>query len=236
MDPEKKMDDDPFGIDGGSDENDVPHPSGPEQNGSDGGGSSSPPVPPGKRGRRRMPPARKVAYSAIGAALSVVMITIAAWLPVTVAPLVLISVCYNIVAEKCGIGYGLITMVVSVALGFLCSAANIAVLVLIAVVFVPYSLLCMLIRRLDYRRVPSAIVRLIVVAAFAALEVLVVYNIGNALVGVNDYVDLANIISFIAGGNFGIGYTMVTLLAVVLFVLVDLVYVYFCRRIVTKLK
>ena len=236
MDPEKKMDDDPFGIDGGSDENDVPHPSGPEQNGSDGGGSSSPPVPPGKRSRRRMPPARKVAYSAIGAALSVVMITIAAWLPVTVAPLVLISVCYNIVAEKCGIGYGLITMVVSVALGFLCSAANIAVLVLIAVVFVPYSLLCMLIRRLDYRRVPSAIVRLIVVAAFAALEVLVVYNIGNALVGVNDYVDLSNIISFIAGGNFGIGYTMVTLLAVVLFVLVDLVYVYFCRRIVTKLK
>ena len=236
MDPEKKMDDDPFGIDGGSDENDVPHPSGPEQNGSDGGGSSSPPVPPGKRSRRRMPPARKVAYSAIGAALSVVMITIAAWLPVTVAPLVLISVCYNIVAEKCGIGYGLITMVVSVALGFLCSAANIAVLVLIAVVFVPYSLLCMLIRRLDYRRVPSAIVRLIVVAAFAALEVLVVYNIGNALVGVNDYVDLANITSFIAGGNFSIGYTMVTLLAVVLFVLVDFVYVYFCRRIVTKLK
>lgn len=205
----------------------------PESSGGEAPGSGGQPRPPRKK---RLPPARKVAYSAIGAALSVVMITVAAWLPVTVAPLVLISICYNIVSEKCGIGYGIITMLVSVALGFLCSAANVAVLVLVAVVFVPYSLLCFFICRLDYKGVPRTVARMLIVAAFAALEVLIVYNIGNALITVNDYVDLSGIISFIAGGNFALGYVMVTLIAVVLFVLVDFVYVYFSRRIIAKLK
>ena len=191
---------------------------------------------PGRRRRRKFPPARKLAYAAIGAALSVVMIAIAAWLPVTVAPLVLVSISWNVVAEKCGPLYGLLSMAAGVTLGFLCSAANIAMLVLVAVVFVPYSLFCMLAKRLDYRTLPKSVVRILLIAAFAALEVLIVYNLGNALVGVNDYIDIARLISAAAGGNFALGYAMITLIAVLAFVLIDFVYVYFSRRILSKLK
>ena len=108
-----------------------PFGSAPESSGGEAPGSGGQPRPPRKK---RLPPARKVAYSAIGAALSVVMITIAAWLPVTVAPLVLISICYHIVSDKCGIGYGVITMLVIAALGSLCSAANVAAPLLVAAV------------------------------------------------------------------------------------------------------
>lgn len=185
------------------------------------------------RRKRRLRPSQKVTYSAIGAALSVVMITIAAWLPVTVAPLILISLCYNIVAERCGIGYGLATMAVSVALGFLCSAANVVVLVLLAVTFVPYSLICMPLKRFGYGTVRGAIIRIVCVAAFACLDTFILYSLGNFIIG---YIDIAEIIERIAGGNFALGYTAVTLLAVVIFVIVDLIYVFVGRRIAAKLK
>ena len=193
----------------------------------------------GRRGgKRKLPPARKTAFAAISAALAVVMITIAAWLPVTAAPLLLVSVSWNLAAEKCGIGYGIASVLASVALGFLCSAANVAVLVLVAVVFVPYSLLCTLLSRLHvgYGRVPTAVIRVLSVAAFGALEVFIVYNIAGALAGVNEYVDIGSIISFIAGGNFAAGYIGVTVAAAVIFVLVDVVYCYFFRKVLDKIQ
>lgn len=183
--------------------------------------------------RRGLKTSQKVTYSAVGAALSVVMITIAAWLPVTVAPLVLISLCYNLVAEKCGIGYGLATMAVSVLLGFLCSAANVVVLVLLAVTFVPYSLMCMPLRRFGYKDLRGAVIRIVCVAAFACLDTFILYSLGNFIVG---YLDIGAIIERIAGGNFALGYAAVTLFAVVAFILVDVIYVFVGRRIASKLK
>lgn len=191
---------------------------------------------PRRRRPRKLPPSRKIAYSGICTAIAVIMIAVASWLPVTVAPLVLVALSWNVVADKCGIGYAFISMAASVALGFLCSAANIAVLVLIAVAFVPYSLLCMLMRRLDYGNIFRSVVRIICVAAFAALEVLIIYNLGNALIGVNEYVYLGSVISAAAGGNFALGYAIVTLIGIFAFVLVDFVYVFLSRRIITRLK
>ncbi len=183
--------------------------------------------------RRRLRPSQKVTYSAIGAALSVVMITISAWLPVTVAPLVLISLCYNIVTERCGIGYGIATIAVSVTLGFLCSAANVVILVLLAVTFVPYSLLCMPLARFGYSRPRDVAVRVSCVAAFACLDVFLLYKLANFIL---EYINLYEIIDRISGNNFAVGYTVLTLISVVIFIIVDVIYVFIGRRIVSKLK
>ena len=188
------------------------------------------------RRRRGLPPARKTAYAAIGTALSVVMITIAAWLPVTIAPLVLVSVCWNIVADKCGTLWALLTIAASLALGFLCSALNVVVLALVAVAFVPYSLLCMLLRRFVYGGVRHTVVRIVCVSALAALEVLALYFVCGALAGAADYADIAGLAETLGAGNFALGYAMLTLVAVVIFVLVDFMYVRFVRALVGKLK
>ncbi len=221
--------DDPFGEGGGSD-----------RFGESGGGKKGDPHGGGKgRGdKHRLPPTRRLAYAAISAALSVVMITIAAWLPVTAAPLLITNISWNAAMEKCGFGYGLMSMIASVALGFLCSAANVAVLVLVAVVFVPYSLLCYGLSRagVDYKRALKAVLRAVIIAAFGALEVLIVFKIAGALTSVGDYVSIDGIISFIAGGNFALGYFAVTLAVMVIFILVDLIYCYFFRRVLDKLK
>ena len=221
--------DDPFGEGGGSD-----------RFGESGGGKKGDPHGGGKgRGdKHRLPPTRRLAYAAISAALSVVMITIAAWLPVTAAPLLITNISWNAAMEKCGFGYGLMSMIASVALGFLCSAANVAVLVLVAVVLVPYSLLCYGLSRagVDYKRALKAVLRAVIIAAFGALEVLIVFKIAGALTSVGDYVSIDGIISFIAGGNFALGYFAVTLAVMVIFILVDLIYCYFFRRVLDKLK
>lgn len=236
---------DPFGDRGGDPSGDTGNGSDPF--GSDGndpfggdGGKKGDPHGGGKgRGdRRRLPPTRRLAYAAISAALAVVMITIAAWLPVTAAPLLITNISWNAAMEKCGFGYGLMSMIASVALGFLCSAANVAVLVLVAVVFVPYSLLCYGLSKacIDYKRALRAALRTVIIAAFGALEVLIVFKIAGVLTGVGDYVSIDGIISFIAGGNFALGYFAVTLAVMIIFILVDLVYCYFFRRILDKLK
>jgi len=218
---------DPFGEGGGSD-----------RFGDDGGKKGDPHGRKGRGDKRRLPPTRRLAYAAISAALSVVMITIAAWLPVTAAPLLITNISWNAAMEKCGFGYGLMSMIASVALGFLCSAANVAVLVLVAVVFVPYSLLCYGLSRagVDYKRALKAVLRAVIIAAFGALEVLIVFKIAGALTSVGDYVSIDGIISFIAGGNFALGYFAVTLAVMVIFILVDLIYCYFFRRVLDKLK
>lgn len=219
---------DPFGEGGGSD-----------RFGDDGGKTGDPHGGGKGRGdKHRLPPTRRLAYAAISAALSVVMITIAAWLPVTAAPLLITNISWNAAMEKCGFGYGLMSMIASVALGFLCSAANVAVLVLVAVVFVPYSLLCYGLSRagVDYKRALKAVLRAVIIAAFGALEVLIVFKIAGALTSVGDYVSIDGIISFIAGGNFALGYFAVTLAVMVIFILVDLIYCYFFRRVLDKLK
>ncbi len=191
-----------------------------------------PDKPHPKRKIRNLTDGRKLAYSSTAAAISIVMTVLTCYLPITVAPLVMISLCYNIVMERCGLSYGIMTIVTSVGLGFLCSAANIAVLLMVAVVFVPYSLICAAIRKFDYSTIKTACLRIAVVSVFAALDVLFVFLLG-ALVA--DYADIASLISRI-GNNFALGYIFVTLIAVLLFVCIDWLFVRLSKTIVKRLK
>ncbi len=124
------------------------------------------------------------------------------------------------------------TIIASVGLGFLCSAANIAVLFIIAIVFVPYSLICAAIRRFDYSTVKSACVRIVVISAVAALDVLFIYLLGGF---VANYADITSLISRI-GNSFALGYILVTLVAVLLFLCIDWLFIRLGKIIVKKLK
>lgn len=185
-----------------------------------------------KKKKKKVSQGRKVAYTAVGAALSLVMITLTCYLPLTVAPLVMISLCFNIVAEKCGIGYGVLCMAVSVGLGFVICIGAIAVMLIVVVVFVPYSLVCVLLRKLDYSSLKKTLIRIGVVTAFAALETFFVYLLGSLIVG---YVDFMAIIDKF-GGVFAVGYLLITLIVIALFVAIDWMYVTVGKVIIKHLK
>lgn len=195
-------------------------------------GGPSAPEPPRKKRRRRLSSGRKIAYAAVGTAIAVVMMVLTCYLPVTVAPLVMISLCYNIVSDKCGLGYGIMTILASVGLGFLCCMANIGVMLVVVIVFVPYSLICLPMKKLDYSSPKKAFARIAVISVFAALSVLFVYLLGGLVAG---YVDLGSLMANI-GSSFALGYIVVTLVAVVLFVCVDLLFISVGKQIVKKLK
>ena len=197
-----------------------------------GGPQELSPGPPRRKKKRKLSNGRKISYAAVGTAIAVVMMVLTCYLPVTVAPLVMISLCYNIVSEKCGLGYGILTILASVGLGFLCCIGSIGVMIVVVVVFVPYSLLCLPMKRLDYSSVKKAAIRIVIIAAFAALAVQFVFLLGANVAG---YIDLAALMSDI-GGSFAIGYIVVTLVAVILFVCIDLLFINVGKQIVKKLK
>lgn len=199
-------------------------------------GKEAPPPerkPERPRKKRSASRSRRVAYAAVGTAISVVMMVLTCYLPLTVAPLVMISLCYNVVTDKCGVGYGIMTVLASVGLGFLCCAANVAVLLIVVIVFVPYSALCLLLGRLrlDYGGVRKALIRGVSIAAFAALEVLFIYLLGGI---VADFIDLAGLMSAI--GSLAVGYVVVTLLAIVVFLCIDFLFIAMGRQITRRLK
>ncbi len=190
------------------------------------------PEPKASPKKKKVSPGRKIAYSAVGTALSLIMIALTCYLPLTAAPLVMISLSFNIVTEKCGLGYGIMCMLASVGLGFVICIGAIGVMLIVVVVFVPYSLLCVFLRKLDYSSVKKALLRMPIIAAFAALETFFVWLLGSVVVG---YVDITGIIQRI-GGAFAAGYIVVTLIAVLIFEAIDWMFVTFGKAIVKKLK
>lgn len=185
-----------------------------------------------KKKKKKASQGRKIAYTAVGTALSLVMIALTCYLPLTVAPLVMVSLCYNIVAEKCGIGYGILCMMASVGLGFVVCIGAIGVMLIVVVVFVPYSIICVFLRKIDFSSIKNTLIRIGIIAAFAALETFFVYLLGSLIVG---YVDFGAIIDKI-GSAFAVGYLVITLIVVVLFIAIDWMFVTFSKIIVKKLK
>ena len=191
-----------------------------------------PPAKPIKKKKRKNTPARNVAITGTLTAISVVMMALTCYLPLTIAPLVVISLCYNLAFEKCGVPYGVMGILASVGVGFLVCAANVEILLIVTVVFVPYSLLSLLMRKLDYSTMKKAIVRIVIVTAFGALEVLFVYLLGALVAG---YIDLSGIIGKI-GGEFALGYVIITLISIIIFVCVDLLFMRLVKQIAKSLS
>ena len=178
---------------------------------------------------------RKTAYSAVATALSLAMIFLTAFVPVmTVAPLLVTALAWNVVLDKCGVGYGLLTMVATIGLGFLTVlGAGYAVMIIIGVVFVPYSLLAYFIKPLTYDKVWTVAVRLVIMAVFASVALVCLYFTADFIMS---YIKLASLMSTLGGGNFAVGYLIVNLIAVAAVIGIDFMYLTLRAYIIKRLK
>lgn len=182
--------------------------------------------------RKKPPTSRKITFAAVGAAIIVVMMVIVSYLPLTVAPLIGVALSAVVVCDKCGIGYGITALLVGTGLGFLCGALNVAVLLIVLVIFYPYTIMCVLMRKLDYRNLKSAFIRLIILCVFAALSVLFMYLLGGL---VADYSDINGIIEKM-GMSFGAAYIIITIIAILIFICIDYIFMQLSKQIVKHLK
>ena len=128
---------------------------------------------------------RRVTYSAVCTAIAVSVILISQFSPMRIVPLILASLAFYIAFVRCGVIYGAVTVAVSVIICFFVSGITTTFLFL-CIVFAPYALIAFFMRKLSYRVMWQAVVRLAVTAAFFAvcfvvMVLLVDYIAGTSL-------------------------------------------------------
>ena len=113
----------------------------------------------------------------MGAAVSAVCVFLTnfGWLKVSL--LMFAALCYFIVCVKCGIGYGIADIFVSMLVAFFALGITplSSAFLLNALIFAPFSLLCYFIRKLYYTKWQTAVLRLVIMAAFANLSLVGVW-------------------------------------------------------------
>lgn len=170
----------------------------------------------------QLKPSKKIAYSAVAAAIAVVASVITVFLPVKVMPLVLASFCFFLALVKCGVVYGLLTAAATVLITFLAGGLSTS-LIFLCVTFVPYSLICLLMRRFDYKKWSSALIRAAAAIVFINLSFAAVYFIAK-------YVVLDGFDVLAAVGK--AGYLIAALLVSAVAVLTDFLFVQ-CDAVIT---
>ncbi len=115
---------------------------------------------------------RKITYSAVCVAIALVVILVSRFTPARIVPLIIAALSFYIAFVSSGAVYGIITIAVSVTLCFFITGLGTTFLFL-CIVFAPFSIVAYLLRKLNYKIMWQAIVRLAVNAAFFCLAFVV---------------------------------------------------------------
>ena len=125
---------------------------------------------------------KKIAYGAICTALSVVVVIATAFTPVKIVPLIFVSLCLYIAFTRCGVLYGIVTALATVALSFALTGVSLSFVALVAL-FLPYAVVAFLMKKLTYDKLSHAIVRLVVSALIFALAFVIIVNLVDIVAG-----------------------------------------------------
>ncbi len=177
---------------------------------------------PDKRFEKAEKQSARIAYAAAGTAIAIIASVVTVYLPVRIMPLVLAAFCFFLVHTKCGIVYGSISAAATVLVTGLCGGIC-SSLVLLAVCFFPYSLVCIPLRRFDYRSVGGALLRAAVSIVIVNIAFVVVYFVAK-------YTVLGGIDVMEAVGK--LGYLIIALVASAVAVITDVLFV-LCDKVIT---
>ncbi len=166
---------------------------------------------------------KKITYSAVCVALSVVVVIVSHYAAMVV-PLVIASLCAYIAFCRCGITYGVITTVATAAIAFFICGIT-ATFIFLGTLFLPYAIVAYLMRRLSYKVFWQAIVRIVVsVTAFVTFFVLIVL--------LTDFITGAAISAVIGK----IGLPLTATIVGVITLPVDLFFTYAAEKIIKLMK
>lgn len=119
---------------------------------------------------------RKITYSAVGAAIAAILVVLTnfGWLKVSL--LMGAALSYYIVMDKCGVWYGLATVLVSLIVAVsLGGVMSFSAFILDGLIFAPFAVLSYFIRKLYYTNWKTALLRLGIMIVFANLSLCAVW-------------------------------------------------------------
>ena len=125
---------------------------------------------------------KNITYSAICVALSVVSIILSRYTPAQVVPLALSSLCVYIAFKKCGVIYGALSVIATVAIAFFLCGISITFVFLCAL-FMPYSIIAFLMQKLSYKVMWQAGIRILVSSVLFCVVFFLIIYLSDFLVG-----------------------------------------------------
>lgn len=163
----------------------------------------------------------------MGAAVSAVCVFLTNFGFLKVSLLMFAALCYYIVFCKCGFLYGLADIVVSMLVAFFALGITplSSAFLLNALIFAPFSILSYFIRKLYYTNWKTAVLRLVIMAAFANLSLVGVWFTAKWITTVDIISMAANI------GGYGILAMLFTLMALVFDLLFNQLSIRICKLI-----
>ncbi len=167
---------------------------------------------------------RKITYSAVCTALAVVVTLIALFTPVNIVPLIGASFAVYVAFMRCGIGYGVITALVTAFLCFIIAGLNVTFIFLV-IVFLPYALVVFLMRKLSYHVTWQAAVRIACSTLFFVITCTIIIGFTDFLTG-TDIMAIAD----------RVGKPVVIALIALITLPVDLFFTAFAQRVMRTLK
>lgn len=179
-----------------------------------------------RRERENRKLSTKIAYAAAGTAIAAVCSVVTVYLPVKIVPLVVAAFCFFLVHVKSGVVYGTISAAATVLITFLCGGVCSSLLFL-SICFFPYSIVCLPLRRFDYRKPVGALIRAATAIVLGNLAFLAIYFIAR-------YITLGGLDVLAAVGK--LGYALIALIVGVAAVITDLLFTLCDKTITPKIK
>ena len=167
---------------------------------------------------------RKITYTAVCVAIAVISVLLSQFSPARIVPLILCSLAFYVAFARCGIVYGVISVIAGVAICFFISGIN-ATFLFLCVVFAPYSILAFCMRKLSYKVTWQLVIRLVVSAVFFAVAFIVMMLLFDKIAGTSLSVLIDRIGKVWAG-----------VLIVIAVLPVDLFFSYGAERVLKTLK
>lgn len=120
---------------------------------------------------------RKITYSAVFSAISCLFMVLSHATPATVTLLVVPAVCFYLCLKKCGFGYGLITIGLSLFISLLIDGfVPCASFLFAALYFAPYAVIAFFLQKLTYAVPWQAVLRVVLFGVFfAGMTVLIIF-------------------------------------------------------------
>lgn len=128
-----------------------------------------------------MKSSRTIAYVSLTSAIAVVFAMLSAFLPSKVVPLAVCALCYLIAYEKTRVWGFSVCIIVSNLLIFAFTGFS-TTLIINLIVFTPYSIIAVLLKRLSYKTKKTAIIRIFVVFAFFSLVFFALISMGTVII------------------------------------------------------
>ena len=160
---------------------------------------------------------KKLTTAAVCTALAVMMCAATAYLPLSFMPLYLAAFCIFLACKRGSLVYGVLCAAASVGLMFLMSGLTVKWLMFI-LIFAPYGILCVLLDKLAYFKVKTAVIRAAFATAYFSLTVGVVILIATNVLTVGIDISIPEWV------NKAGGYILIEVIAALVLVPLDFIF------------